>query len=321
MKWLTATMAMLMMTCTAFSQEPVSTIPAVWAWEIQGNNRTIYLLGEMHFLDVDNGAKVDYQLAQKIYDFSDKAWTESLSHLTSPISAKKKNSLRLKSTTWKELQEEVFSAINAVYFKKTVAERQDFYTRVIQELDELNTPRLVATLDLYASIKNTIETKQIAKNRQDGLISYLMKLEKNANKQKLVPMEPPGISETLWANQCDTDENLESVVSGRLKFFNNEYFSKLSGLAKIQKYFVEQQADITTLHKIVSAAPDWPLTEKCDINPRNILWLPYLKEALNSSGSPIVFIVGIGHIGGENGLLALLEKNGYNKVKRVYSIK
>jgi hypothetical protein len=321
MKLFITIVAALTVACNAWSQEHVKTIPAVWAWEIQGNSRTIYLLGEMHFFDVDSGAKVDYQLAQRIYDFSDKAWTESLSYLTNSSSAKKKNSQRLKAAIWIELQEEIATTINAAYAKKTTKEKKDFYASVIQELDELNTPRLLATLDLYASIKYAFETKQMAKNRQDGLISYLMKLENKTGSKKLVPMEPAGISETLWATQCDTDENLENVVSSRLKFFNKEYFAKSSALAKIQKNFVEQKIDINALHKIVSAAPDWALTEKCDISPRNMLWFPYLKQALDSAGSPIVFIVGIGHIGGENGLLALLEKNGYGKVRRIYDIK
>lgn len=320
MKWFTTVVATLMTACPTWGQETTGTVPAVWAWEIQGSNRTIYILGEIHFFDVDKGVKIDYQLAQRIYDFSDKAWTESLSQLENSAPAKKKNSQRLKSTTWKELQVQVSSTINTAYAKKTATEREDFYAKVIEELDSLNTPRLVASLDLYASVKNTFETKIIIKNRQEGLITYLMKLEKSKVTKKLFAMEPAGIDETLWADQCDTDENLENIVSGRLKFFNNEYFSKLSGLANIQKQFVEQQIDINALHKIVSAAPDWTLTEKCSVNPRNILWLPYLKEALAGSGPPIVFIVGIGHLGGENGLLALLEKNGYSKVKRIYSV-
>lgn len=321
MKWVAAAFAILIMMCDAWGQEPASSVPAAWAWEIKGNHRNIYLLGEMHFFDLQNGIKVDYQLAQSIYDFSDKAWTESLSQLTNSISAKKKNSQRLKKSTWDKLQQEISATINATLTKKTAAEKKDLYANVIQELNELNTPRLVATLDLYASIKQAIETKQIVKNRQDGLISYLMNLEKKTKAKKLISMEPAGIGEALWADKCDIDENLENIVTGRLKFFNNEYFSNSSGLAKIQKSFTEQKIDIDALHEIVSAAPDWALTEKCDISPRNMLWFPYLKQALDTTGSPIVFIVGIGHIGGKNGLLALLEKNGYSNIRRIYDIK
>jgi uncharacterized protein len=62
------------------------------------------------------------------------------------------------------------------------------------------------------------------------------------------------------------------------------------------------------------------LLKKCNINPRNRKWLPKIIKALSTDGPQVTFIVGIGHIGGDEGLINLLKKQGFNKIKRIYSV-
>jgi uncharacterized protein YbaP (TraB family) len=38
-------------------------------------------------------------------------------------------------------------------------------------------------------------------------------------------------------------------------------------------------------------------------------------------GSPISIVAGIAHMGGENGLIELLRKEGFNDIKRIYDVK
>ena len=46
------------------------------------------------------------------------------------------------------------------------------------------------------------------------------------------------------------------------------------------------------------------------LDERNMKWIPKIKAEFNS-GKPTSIVVGAGHMLGPNGLLALLERNGY----------
>ena len=311
--------ALITFAITGVCQSPADQIPAVWVWEIKGNNRSIYLLGEMHFFDAKNSAVIDFQLGEKIYSSSEKIWTEALTAtLTAP--GNKNNSRRMKSATWTLLQKNILSITEQLMSKKSVVEKKEFYEKALAELDDLNTPRLLSTLDQYALINFALKGQKSNANLQQGFTQKITQIEKHAGAKKTEPLEPIGMVEKMWAVNCDSDEILEKAVSQRLDYFNFNSVNELNSVADIQKIFTQLQTDISSLHKAISRAPDWPLTEMCNVAPRNLLWLPRLKEALDSSGAPISFVVGIGHVGGENGLLALLEKNGYKKIKRIYSI-
>ena len=59
---------------------------------------------------------------------------------------------------------------------------------------------------------------------------------------------------------------------------------------------------------------------RCNVHPRNERWMPQILSALESDGPPVAFIVGVVHLTGEKGLLANLQKNGYEKMRRIFSI-
>ena len=59
---------------------------------------------------------------------------------------------------------------------------------------------------------------------------------------------------------------------------------------------------------------------KCFTTPRNYAWLPKVLIALEDQGTPVTFLVGLSHLWGKDGLVSLLNKNGYKDIRRVYSV-
>ena len=52
------------------------------------------------------------------------------------------------------------------------------------------------------------------------------------------------------------------------------------------------------------------------VQKRNLIWVPRMQEIIKSNpGKSLVFMVGCGHLYGENGLIELLEKEGFKLVR------
>jgi uncharacterized protein YbaP (TraB family) len=54
----------------------------------------------------------------------------------------------------------------------------------------------------------------------------------------------------------------------------------------------------------------YPLGKARLLDMRNVKWIPQIKAEINS-GKPTAIVVGAGHYPGYNGLVALLEHQGY----------
>lgn len=77
-------------------------------------------------------------------------------------------------------------------------------------------------------------------------------------------------------------------------------FQKMVGYYKSQ--------NINALQEQIENSPDMKGEEEVLLVNRNKNWVPIIQKAIQQS--PILFAVGAGHLGGENGLIHLLRKQG-----------
>jgi hypothetical protein len=123
-----------------------------------------------------------------------------------------------------------------------------------------------------------------------------------------------------WYKYCDTSENANVLIESSLPYLKFPYFYESDLYAKSQNFFTSSHSNIDDFARVGEAFPEYKIINDCVIIPRNLLWLPHFIKTLDTSGPPIAYLVGIGHIGGDQGLLSLLRKQGYADIKRIYSL-
>lgn len=105
----------------------------------------------------------------------------------------------------------------------------------------------------------------------------------------------------LFLEEIPLDMQLKSMVK-TIKNYTDET-QKLDALIKDYK-----EQNLTSLTKSFEADEDLILKEKL-LDKRNSNWIPKLKTLMQPKSCFIA--VGAGHLGGENGLINLLKKQGY----------
>jgi uncharacterized protein len=80
---------------------------------------------------------------------------------------------------------------------------------------------------------------------------------------------------------------------------------------KLQKLYFRQ--DIAAIHQLIANDPNNTASDRklwyALLDQRNRQWIPNMRQAMASK--PTFFGVGAGHLGGDAGLISLLEKEGY----------
>ncbi|WP_207493460.1 TraB/GumN family protein [Aridibaculum aurantiacum] len=72
---------------------------------------------------------------------------------------------------------------------------------------------------------------------------------------------------------------------------------------------VYKQKDIKKMHDLSTSDPDFGKYENSLLNNRNQSWIPIIGE--QAKKMPTFFAFGAGHLGGEEGVISLLRKNGF----------
>jgi tetratricopeptide (TPR) repeat protein len=99
-------------------------------------------------------------------------------------------------------------------------------------------------------------------------------------------------------------EILDSLLSGIEDYHNSPEFFEKSIAEEHSLYFSQ---DINAMNLRDSAGND--SLYKAAVESRNRLWIPRMKNAMEQK--PTFFAFGAGHLGGENGVISLLEAQGY----------
>ena len=85
------------------------------------------------------------------------------------------------------------------------------------------------------------------------------------------------------------------------------YDSQKLDFHRMVSYYKAQQLD--SLFLMLQESPDTKINEDLLLNNRNRKWIPLIQSAIRVK--PCFIAVGAGHLGGPNGLIALLRKKGY----------
>jgi len=134
--------------------------------------------------------------------------------------------------------------------------------------------------------------------------SYEMSFEKIAEKEKI---EIEGL-ETI-AEQMGFFDNLSKEEQARMVMDGIQNSSETMDLTKeMQKIFVRQNID--SLYMLINE-DGGTLSENQGIflDDRNLKWIPKIEEQIKTKKAFIA--VGAGHLGGPNGIVRLLQKEGY----------
>jgi uncharacterized protein YbaP (TraB family) len=290
--------------------------PAAWAWEINSPQRKIYLLGEAHSIVGPSNLNIDYQLGQDAYRKSIELWTEFDGM---GVKNKYANLVRiLKPETWDKVTDIVKKTINN-FEGMSYPQKNSLSAEVIDDLNKETAYGAYVILGVLSSSLPANKKTNFQK-RYMGLGAKLKLSERLDYDKKRKFIEDASSISDSWQKNCDTAEKSEQFINVALhKFVSLAPVTKTTE-EKILESFLEEVITIESFHSLFLSDLNGAVIEECIIRPRNLLWLPKIVNALQTKGEAITVLVGIGHIGGNQGLLALLQKEGYTDIKRIYSI-
>lgn len=300
------------------TESTVTKIPAAWVWEIKTEERTIYLLGEMHaFLNIQSEA-IDFELGKKIYEKTIATYTEQQTFgINSPYFTKKL-SAHLGSVMWQKLGDLLTTQLLSRIKKSD--EIQFYKIQLMNELDDSTVATAEANIRKFASIASALKTKTKL-DMKKGLTYRLYDIDKNNTKMKLISLEDAYALDTSWHDACNTDELAQEYIGLTMPTFDYSIFSITDKLMNFQNLYATKFIDLDKVHSYwANNFPESKLFSKCNISPRNKIWFKTLSKLMHERGEPISVVVGLMHIGGDEGLLEMFKKNGATSIRRIYSL-
>jgi uncharacterized protein YbaP (TraB family) len=91
---------------------------------------------------------------------------------------------------------------------------------------------------------------------------------------------------------------------------NNPVAARAAIVANIYKAWLEGDAEVVLTAMQASAMNQFPTIRSAMLDARNALWLPRIIAMAGSPKRTLIF-VGAGHLGGANGIAAMLTRAGY----------
>jgi hypothetical protein len=295
-------------------------ISSTWIWQANSPTRTIYLLGEMHYFYVfDKEIKITHDLAEHIYELSDKIFIENMQasaenyNLHFYISEALKNKMhniiaRIINKISNQSDIEKSKLINEFYLK--FSESDPFF--VYNELLNLNTLKHIFNTNFsHTTSEGFLQTLRDRKK------SFLYRF----SSEKIEEIESHKSLSVSWKKYCNTSENAEILINSALDTVLNEanYFDNFS--YRQQKIFIDFNSNIDDIMNTFTQISEGKIIIKCAAYPRNKMWIDTIQNEIKKPGPPISIVAGIAHMGGENGLIELLRKEGFSEIKRIYEIK
>lgn len=259
-------------------------------WKIEGNgiNTKSYLFGTVHI--IEETQFFFPKKLQKIVSKSD-VLTMEIAGLPEPMEALRLSMLKEGSFFdffTKEQTDSIIvwveehTSISETGFRMMVDKMKPFVVSVmLTELDESNPTRGMA-------------------NKK----SYEVELEAIAKDKKLEVMGLETVTEQLGIfDALSEDEQVEMVMTT----IRSEGNSGAEETAKIMTLFAAQ--DIDGLYKMIAEDDSMEGMSALLLDDRNKRWIPMIEEMVADKSTFIA--VGAGHLGGPNGVIRLLEAQGY----------
>jgi uncharacterized protein YbaP (TraB family) len=300
----------------SFSQN--NKIASSIGWQITGAKSSIVLLGELHVFELNNTQVLDHSLVQDAYTLSDYFWIENPSSVNGPV-AIARNSSKLSTTTWNVVNAKVKEVVEILLPQRSDIEKNAIVLDTIRKIDELNPLDAVALLGQLA-VPIYRKTKKGRITFTDGFTRTLLEKSKNLQDKRIKFIEDADSAAKHWANRCNTTSDTESIFLAALKYFEIEMYATNSSQILTHRFAeLNEEKNDTSMH-LPRPQAEMEVWHKCNVLPRNREWLPKLIDALNSEQEKHVFLFGIGHILGDEGLLAMLRTAGYREIRRIYKI-
>ncbi|MEP7195535.1 MAG: TraB/GumN family protein [Saprospiraceae bacterium] len=264
-------------------------------WEISGKNlkESSYLFGTIHIIP-----KEDYFLPK---DFS-KAFDKS-----------KTLYLELDMNEMNDMSN-LMSIMDKCYMKNNVKlsdllPKSD-YELVKGKIEEMGLPMIIfeKMKPLFLSALTTMGSEKTVGGDMDNMKSYEMEFTSMAN-EKNIPLKgietmefqlsifdsiPYEVQAKSLAESFKTDDKKsDDSMKGLIEFYKSQNINKLSSTIETSEESLKPYMDMM-------------------LKNRNKSWIPILSSAM--ADGPCLFAVGAGHLGGDDGVLNLLKKEGY-KIK------
>jgi uncharacterized protein YbaP (TraB family) len=284
---------------------------AIWIWQLEGSSREIYLVGELHALIGDIKSQYDYSKLKNLTSASTVFWIESMQKTTTFFEENVAIKNQIDLTAWKTAQISIQKAVEKI-LRNTSGEAvhrkfSDDFISAVSALDPIQAASEIGNLNFLLYRKKTPDAALVF----PGFRAQLLKDNKFRN--NIQEIEKNNSVAKAWRESC-TERDAELLLQAVIEDLNNE---NLPGY-KIQKIFLEPKSEISDLDKALNESTEGKLLQKCSIFPRNKIWLPEIKKILSTPGPTTVFLFGIGHYAGENGLIRLLQDAGYKEIRRLY---
>lgn len=293
-------------------------LPTAWVWEVQGNSRTVYLVGELHMFQETKNADLDFKLGFDVFERASVVLAESN---ISSTAEKKGGTLSSKvgPDVWKRLENALHSALEPSSF--SVEKKESLFKEGLKQIDNQSPDTaFISLLDLSAI--NYIRVIKRPPTYVDGLLKRLFKVDRlRTTGKKIVPIEGPTSSDDAWLSTCDTKQQSQEYIEIALSYFDFDKFWDTTKTEDLQQMFWSPQATSDDVFNAwLEIFPGSEIQLKCNVLPRHENWTPKILDVLKTKGEPVAVVVGFAHLAGPNGLLEVLKRNGYSRIKRVYSL-
>jgi uncharacterized protein YbaP (TraB family) len=133
--------------------------------------------------------------------------------------------------------------------------------------------------------------------------SYEINFVKMASEQKKDILGLESVEDQVAVFDAIADSVEMKFIMNMVNDFENQKkeFNRMSSLYKAQ--------DVELLYQLMAESPEMMGSQELLLDRRNRNWVPLMEKAMKSEST--FFAVGAGHLGGGQGVLELLRKQGY----------
>jgi len=261
----------------------------VCIWKIESDSNTVYLMGSIHFLQED-----DYPL--------DERFDQCFQNAENIVFE-----LHYDSTQTPKFQQ--YTLLKAFYpeggtFKSSVSDST--YTLVKNKLLELGMPieKLNAFQPWFIAVTMlSLNLQKLGFDPKLGIDQHFFTLAKESQKN-IIPLETPEYQLDLLATLGGDDQ--ENFVIQTMDQFDEME----SGFRDIVDAW--ETGDLEKLNELLNKGfEEYPVLKQSLLIQRNHNWLDKIVQFTEDNEDYLV-IVGAGHLAGEEGLVELLEAQGYS---------
>jgi hypothetical protein len=311
-------LCLLSFSCSfTFAQTFDSAGQAVWVWKVKSNSRVVYLMGELHKFISLGDLNINYSLGEAVYSASSSVWIEPEKQVLSSKPPEEKISEKLSPNTLARLEQLTLNAISATNKNLTTEQKNALLQKTIREIDKSSAFSSFVGLMALAEMRNLKNARGYKTFK--GMSTKLSERDLISGLGKIKIIEKDDTVERVWIDQCSNTIDSEIVIIAALDYYENGVSFDNGSLKKVQGAFLKAEISENDFLKISESEPYWSSIRKCNIVPRNSLWLPKIIDTLEATGAPEAFLVGNNHIIGKGGLIELLKKLGYTNIERIYS--